>query len=104
LLLNKVLPGCPVGLIMEMPDYRKPFLRAILIKTWRRVESFLYEASPLIVVGSVILSLFYQLNLVEPISYIMSPLISGLLGLPIIAGFPLIFGILMKGLELIMLE
>ncbi len=104
LLLNKVLPGCPVGLIMEMPDYRKPFVKAILIKTWRRVESFLYEASPLIVVGSVILSLIYQLNLVEPISYIMSPLISGLLGLPIIAGFPLIFGILRKELALIMLE
>jgi len=103
-LLNRILPGCPVGLIMEMPEYRKPVLKAVLIKTWHRVKSFIYEASPLIVVGSVILNLLYQLNLVEPLSYGMAPLISGLLGLPALTGFPLIFGILRKELALIMLE
>jgi len=32
----KVLPGDPVGLIMEMPNYKKPSAKTIAIKTWSR--------------------------------------------------------------------
>jgi ferrous iron transport protein B len=102
--LNRLLPGCPVGLIMEMPDYRKPVLKAVVLKTWHRVKGFIYEASPLIVAGSVILETIYQLNMVPLISYYASPLISGLLGLPAVTAFPLIFGILRKELALILLQ
>ncbi|MEM2137367.1 MAG: nucleoside recognition domain-containing protein, partial [Candidatus Methanomethylicia archaeon] len=103
-ILNKFLPGCPVGLIMEMPNYRRPVFRSTLIKTWFRVKGFVYEALPLIVIGSVILNILYYFGGVLIFSNYASPLISGLLGLPPLTAFPLIFGIFRKELALIMLE
>ncbi|MEM3703641.1 MAG: ferrous iron transport protein B, partial [Candidatus Bathyarchaeia archaeon] len=52
----KALPGEPVGLIMEVPPYKKPSLRVILTKTWNRTKDFVYVAFPMIVAGSMILT------------------------------------------------
>jgi ferrous iron transport protein B len=100
----KVLPGEPVGLIMEMPPYKKPSLRNVLTKTWSRTKDFVYIAFPIIVAGSLTIT---ALNITGFINYIVAgakPLISGWLGLPEAAGIPLIFGILRKELALILLS
>ncbi len=102
-ILNKSLPGRPIGLIMEIPDYRIPMARNILIKTWIRTKDFIYVALPLIIIGSIILEFMKITGLIWVVSYFMSPIINGLLGLPIECGVPLIFGILRKELTLIML-
>ncbi|MEM3873833.1 MAG: ferrous iron transport protein B [Candidatus Bathyarchaeia archaeon] len=100
----KVLPGEPVGLIMEMPPYKKPSLKNVLTKTWNRTKDFAYIAFPIIVAGSLTIT---ALNITDFINYITAgaqPLISGWLGLPVEAGIPLIFGVLRKELALILLS
>lgn len=99
----KVLPGEPMGLIMEMPPYRKPHVRSVLKETWMRVKDFVYIAFPLIIIGSVVLTGLKVGGLLEPIGNTLSPVTVGWLGLPAITGVLLIFGILRKELMLVML-
>lgn len=99
----KVLPGEPMGLIMEMPPYRKPHARSVLKETWMRVKDFVYIAFPLIIIGSVVLTGLKVGGLLEPIGDAMSPVTVGWLGLPAITGVLLIFGVLRKELTLVML-
>ena len=100
----KALPGEPVGLIMEMPPYRKPSIRNILMKTWIRTKDFIYMALPIIVAGSVVIEALALSGLMDYVVEAASPLINGWLGLPAVTGIPLIFGILRKELALILLE
>lgn len=100
----KVLPGEPVGLIMEMPSYKRPSLKVVLTKTWSRTKDFVYIAFPIIIAGSLAIT---ALNITGFIGYVTmgaKPLISGWLGLPEAAGVPLIFGVLRKELALILLS
>ena len=99
----RLLPGEPVGLIMEMPPYRRPMLKSIALKTWARTKSFMLIALPIIVVSSVVLQALDTLGLVWPVVAWMTPLTSGWLMLPPEAGFPLIFGFLRKELVLTLL-
>jgi len=99
----KALPGAPMGLIMEMPPYRAPSLKAILNKTWARTKDFVYIAFPFIIGGSVFLQLLSAAGAMPTIADLMAPLTSSWLGLPRIAGIPLIFGVLRKELTLVLL-
>jgi ferrous iron transport protein B len=100
----KVLPGEPVGLIMEMPSYKKPSLRNITLKTWSRTKDFVFIAFPIIIAGSITIEALSLSGLMNYVVEAASPLISGWLGLPSAAGIPLIFGILRKELTLILLS
>ena len=99
----RLLPGEAVGLIMEMPPYRRPMFRSIALKTWARVRSFALIALPIIVVSSVALQVLDSLGLIWPVVMAMAPLTSGWLLLPPEVGFPLIFGFLRKELVLTLL-
>jgi len=99
----KALPGEPVGLIMEMPPYKMPSMKTVARKTWARTKDFVYIAFPLIIAGSVVLEALAVTGLIWSIADLMNPLIVGWLGLPSIAGIPIIFGILRKELTLILL-
>ncbi|MBS7650613.1 MAG: ferrous iron transport protein B [Candidatus Bathyarchaeia archaeon] len=99
----RLLPGEPIGLIMEMPPYRVPSPSLVLKKTLVRTKDFIYVALPLIVTGSIGLQFLTSSGLIWPIADLMEPLISGWLGLPSLSGIPLIFGVLRKELTLILL-
>ncbi|MFH1393912.1 MAG: ferrous iron transport protein B [Candidatus Micrarchaeota archaeon] len=99
----KVLPGEPVGLIMEMPSYKVPSAKNVLMRAWRGLQSFVFMAFPIIIVSTFLIKLIELLGLLPPISGLLSPITVGWLGLPAIAGITLIFGILRKELALIML-
>lgn len=99
----KVLPGEPMGLIMEIPPYRKPHLPTVLRQSWNRTKDFLCIALPFIVGGSLILTALKSSGLLTPFSDFLRPLTVGWLGLPAVAGVVLLFGILRKELTLIML-
>jgi ferrous iron transport protein B len=99
----KVLPGEPVGLIMEMPPYRMPAVKSVLKKTWARTKDFVYVAFPFIVGGSVVLQSLSVTGLTSSIADFMSPLTTSWLGLPPIVGIPLVFGVLRKELTLVLL-
>jgi ferrous iron transport protein B len=100
----KALPGEPIGLIMEMPSYKLPLIKNIIIKTWVRTKDFIYIAFPLIIGGSTILEALMLTGWIWSINDFMAPLIVNWLGLPKIIGIPLIFGILRKELTLILLS
>jgi ferrous iron transport protein B len=101
-LLSKLLPKDTPGLILEIPPYRQPSLQSILNKAWFRIKEFLLEAWPVLIAGSIVLSLLNAYNLTRYFNLLTKP-ITWLLGLPNQAGVPLIFGVLRKELSLIML-
>jgi len=103
-IMFKALPGEAVGLIMEMPPYKKPSLRNVLLKTWGRTRDFVYIAFPIIIAGSVVIESLRVFGVLDMMVTVMSPLITGWLGLPAVTGIPLIFGILRKELTLILLS
>ena len=100
----KTLPGEPIGLIMEMPPYKKPALKNVLMKTWSRTKDFVYIAFPIIVVGSLTIEALSISGFLNYFVEAAAPFINGWLGLPPKTGIPLIFGILRKELTLILLS
>ncbi len=99
----KALPGEPVGLIMEMPPYRRPSAKIVFKKTWYRTKEFVYIAFPLIIAGSIVLATVDTLGLTGLIADAMRPVVEGWLRLPAVASIPLVFGVLRKELTLVML-
>jgi len=102
-ILSSMMPEDSPGLILEMPVYRIPTVKTVTIKAWFRIKEFIIEAWPLLIAGSVVLSVFTFLKWDAYVNYVSLPF-SWLLGLPQQVGMPLIFGILRKELSLVMLH
>jgi small GTP-binding protein len=100
--LAKVWPEISPGMLMEVPAYRVPVPRVVWLKTWWRLREFVVVAFPLLVVGSVVMSLVDFYGWQNGINAALSPL-TALLGLPHSVGLTLIFGVLRKELSLLML-
>jgi ferrous iron transport protein B len=98
-----LLPEVSPGLIMEIPEYRRPTLQNVLRKSWRSLKDFVVVAWPILIVGSVVLSLLKYYGLDTFLNQALVPLTS-LLGLPAAVGTTLIFGIMRKELALVMLN
>ena len=99
----KVVPGEPVGLIMEMPAYKRPTLRVTVSKTWLNLTSFVKIAFPFMVMGNFVLQLANLIGLLSLIQDVLSPVTVLWLGLPAVTGVVLIFGVLRKELTLVLL-
>jgi ferrous iron transport protein B len=55
-ILNKILPeGEPEAFVMELPPYRLPTLRAVLVHMWDKALNFLQKIAGVILVGSIVL-------------------------------------------------
>ncbi len=102
-LLSRLQPEVSPGMILEIPSYRLPSLRAVVNKTWFRLREFIVIAWPMLIVGSIILSLLEYFQYFEIINRMFSPFTNGLLGLPEEVSITLIFGILRKELSIVML-
>ena len=96
LMLNRMLPGRVSGMIMEMPPLRMPMPKPVLFKTWVRMRSFLYFAAPLLIGGSLIIGALQVSGALDRVTEPLSPLTTGLLGLPAVAIIPLIYGFIRK--------
>ncbi len=101
-LLSRMLPEATPGMLLEMPAYQLPQFKVILRKTWMRIKEFIVIAWPLLIIGSVILSLLQYLNWTPHINTLTRPF-TRLLGLPPEVGMTLIFGVLRKELSMLML-
>jgi len=97
-----LLPEVSPGLLMEIPEYRRPTWSNVLQKSWRSLKDFVVVAWPILIVGSVILSLLKYYGWERFINLALVPLTT-LLGLPAAVGTTLIFGIMRKELSLVML-
>ncbi len=94
--LDRMLPGTGVGMVMEMFPFRRPSLRVVWRKAWSQFREFLVIATPIVVVGSIVLGGLYESDLLWRLSAPFDPIIVGLLGLPSVAGLTLLFGVLRK--------
>jgi ferrous iron transport protein B len=99
----KAVPGEPMGLIMEIPTYRRPTVKVTASRTWFRLKDFVYEAFPIMVAGNLVIQLAGMVGLLEVVQEALRPVTVLWLGLPAVAGVVLIFGVLRKELTLILL-
>jgi ferrous iron transport protein B len=97
-----ILPEVSPGLLMEIPEYRFPTLENVARKSWYSLKEFIVIAWPILIVGSLILSLLQFYHLDTYVNDLCRP-ITALLGLPAAVGTTLIFGIMRKELSLVML-
>jgi ferrous iron transport protein B len=101
-ILSMILPEVTPGMILEIPVYHLPSVRATLAKSWYRIREFIVIAWPMLIAGSVILGLMQFWGMDRFINAMLWPL-TYLLGLPEAVGTTLIFGVLRKELSMIML-
>ncbi|MDZ7292899.1 MAG: ferrous iron transport protein B [candidate division KSB1 bacterium] len=100
--LAKIWPEITPGLVMEIPPYRVPATKLLLAKTWWRLKEFIVLAWPMLIAGSIVLSVAEAWQLDHKINAVLRPLTS-ILGLPSAVGTTLIFGVMRKELSLMML-
>jgi len=91
-----------VGLIQEIPPYALPRWRPLLSRTWERCRDIVTIVTPLLVAGSILLALLGHFGADEWINLALSPVTHWWLGLPVLLGVPILFGILRKELSLLM--
>jgi ferrous iron transport protein B len=90
------------GLILEIPSYKVPSVRVVGAKMWYRIREFLRYAMPILVVGSVVLSVLEHFDVTRVLNAMVLP-VTWALGLPVSLGVPLVFGVFRKELSLVML-
>ena len=98
--LNRLLPGQKGAFVMEMFPFRRPVIRQVAAKTWRRFREFVWDAAPIILIGSMVLGALYETGLVWQLTAPLSPVVEGWLMLPAVAGLTLVFAVLRKELAL----
>ncbi len=103
-LLNRFLKYEPSNLAMEIPDLQLPSAKNVLFKTWTRTKDFFTVAFPLLIVGSIIIELLLTFNLLNAVVDPLSPITTGLLGLPAVCAISFIVGVLRKEMALGMLQ
>ncbi|HOT97174.1 MAG TPA: ferrous iron transport protein B [bacterium] len=101
-LLAHLMPDDTPGMVLVIPSYKVPSLKTILAKTWLRSRDFVLFAWPLLIAGSLVLSLSEVYHWNRAINSALAPLLY-VLGLPPAIGMTLIFGVLRKELSMIML-
>ena len=101
-ILALIWPEISPGMLMEVPAFRVPAPKVVMMKTWWRLREFVLVAFPLLVAGSAVLSLIEFYGWQQFLNAALSPL-TALLGLPRAVGLTLIFGVLRKELSLLML-
>jgi len=102
-ILHSLLPGFSPELIVEIPPYRIPSLKAMALKLWMRISGFFLEAVPLVLGGILLISLMDASGITGVLSGLLAPVFSGLLGLPAEAAAPILLGILRKDVAVGML-
>ena len=101
--LNIVLKGRSPELIMEIPPYRLPSLRALTQKVWMRMAAFLKEAVPVVLLGVLVVNILYFLGLFDTLARWTAPVMTRVLGLPEEAVVAMAVGFLRKDVAVGML-
>ncbi|MFO7594678.1 MAG: ferrous iron transporter B [Pseudomonadota bacterium] len=102
-LLTRRYPETGPGQVQEIPPYALPTWRSLLHNTWGRTSDILTIVTPLLVGGSVVLALLSHVGADSLINTALTPITSWWLGLPVVLGVPILFGILRKELSLLMI-
>lgn len=99
-ILHLTLGGFSPELIVEIPPYRLPSPRALSHKLWFRMKGFLYEATPLVLGGILIVNLLQLWGVMDNLAGVFRPLFEYVLGLPAETAIPVIMGLFRKDLAM----
>jgi ferrous iron transport protein B len=102
-ILNRLVKGFSPELLIEIPPYRLPSGRTVLLKLWMRVHGFLKEAIPIILAAVLVINILYVIGVFDAIASFTAPVVTGLLGLPKEAVVALVIGFLRKDVAVGML-
>lgn len=103
LTLRFTVKGFSPELLIEIPPYRLPPLRALGTKLWMRMKHFVREAVPIVMLGLLVVTLLYAVGIFDYIADFFSPVVSGLFGLPKDAAAAISIGFLRKDMAVGML-
>ncbi|MEG1642175.1 MAG: ferrous iron transporter B [Synergistaceae bacterium] len=99
-LMHLTLNGFSPELIVEIPPYRFPSFRALLNKLWFRIKGFLYEATPLVLGGILIVNILQRIGFMDSVANIFAPLFKNVLGLPPETAVPIVMGLFRKDIAM----
>jgi ferrous iron transport protein B len=99
----RVVPGETPGLIMEMHSFKLPSVSVAAKQTWSRTKSLIYLVFPVYIISSAAIQALYAFGVLTPIANALAPITVVWLGLPVIAGLVLIFGLVRKEFVLLIL-
>ena len=102
-MLRRRFPKGAPGQVQEIPPYALPRWRPLLRETWARTRDVLTIVTPLLVGGSVVLALLNHFGADRVINTLFTPVTAWWLGLPVVLGVPILFGVLRKELSLLMI-
>ncbi len=103
LFLDRILPGYTPSMIVEIPPYRWPSLKAQTQKLAMRLQHFFTEALPFIFGGILVINLLHLIGVIDFLAAALAPVLRGLLGLPRDAVSTLLVGFLRKDVAVAML-
>ena len=98
--LRFTVRGFRPELLLEIPPYRLPTVRALLTKMRMRVSGFIREALPIIMGAVFAVNVLYHINIFETVARVTEPVLTRLWGLPSESIVPLLIGILRKDVAL----
>ncbi len=91
------------GMVLAIPSYTLPVWGKVWRKTWERTEDIVTIVTPLLVIGSIVLALLSHFGADALINTALIPVTVWWLGLPVVLGVPILFGVLRKELSLLMI-
>lgn len=103
LLMAHLVRGESLEIFVEIPPYRRPYIRDLLKKIWVRIRWFIKEAVPFVLLGVFIVNILYILGIIQFVGKYTAPVISGTFGLPKEAIGALLVGFLRKDVAVGML-
>ncbi len=103
LILDRLLPGYTPSMIVEIPPYRWPNLKAQSQKLGMRLKHYFTEALPFIFGGILLINLLHLTGVISYLASTFAPVFQGLFGLPREAVSTLLVGFLRKDVAVAML-
>ena len=103
-LMNRLIRGSTPEILMDVPPYRMPKLGIVCSKLWMRLKGFFTTAIPFVLLGVVIVQIFYLTGFMDSLADLFGPLLTGFFGVPEEAVAPLVAGFLRKDLAIAQLE
>jgi ferrous iron transport protein B len=95
-ILNKLMPGESSKLLIDLPPIRVPQLKNVMMKTVQKTWMFLKEATPLFILGALLISIMQYTNILVIIQNAVAPITVGLLDLPKETATAFIMGIIRR--------
>lgn len=81
-ILNKIMPGKSTDLLIDLPPIRMPRLSNVSRKTYNKSLMFVKEATPLFILGALIITLMQYSGVLETITTTLGPFTERFLKLP----------------------